>query len=409
MAGALAVGTGVLPLGPTGPDDEAPSAVVSSPEPSGSASRSASPTPEAPRSATVTIGYAGDVLMHMPVMADTPGGGGDISGLIAGAAPWFSGVDLALCGMEVPIAPNGIATGYPAFGTLPAVVTALGSTGWDGCATASNHAWDRGFDGVVATADSLASQGMGWAGTNRTEAESRRPYQLYELERDGIIITVAQLSTTYSLNGFVDTTGWAVNLNDVDWVTHQARAARKAGADIVVLHSQLGEEYLTEPVAAQRDYARAIAATGEVDLLFGAHPHVPQTNELVPGGPGGRGMWVQYSAGNFISNQSIAQGTVLAGIGLFVWADVTVTADPDGSRTTSVDALHWHPFTVDNAGGHRVLDLTALHEGRVPAGTTLSPAEIATRWEAVSAVVDPATYEADAPEPTGPEPTVLPR
>ena len=38
-----------------------------------------SPTPSAaPTEARFTIGYAGDVLTHMPVMDDTAGGGGDI-------------------------------------------------------------------------------------------------------------------------------------------------------------------------------------------------------------------------------------------------------------------------------------------------------------------------------------------
>ena len=66
--------------------------------------------------------------------------------------------------------------------------------------------------------------------------------------------------------------------------------------------------------------------------------HVTQTNELLLGGPGGRGMWVSYSAGNFLSNQSDAQGTVMAGIGLFVWADVVVSTDADGGQEARVKA-----------------------------------------------------------------------
>ena len=70
-------------------------------------------------------------------------------------------------------------------------------------------------------------------------------------------------------------------------------------------------------------------------------------------------MWVSYSAGNFISNQSEDLGTILVGIGLFVWVDVVVTQDVDGTRSTSVEALHWHPFTVDINGGHRLVDFAA--------------------------------------------------
>ena len=185
--------------------------------------------------------------------------------------------------------------------------------------------------------------------------------------------------------------------------------AREAGADIVVLHSQIGEEYTPDPVAAQTEYARAIAATGEIDVLFSAHPHVPQTNELLSGGPNGEGMWVSYSAGNFISNQSIAQGTVLAGVGTFVWIDVTVRQSADGARDAHVDALHWHPFTVDNDGGHRMIDLAAAQAGDIPEGCTLSPQEITSRWEAVTSTLNMETYSETPPTMTGPEPTVVPR
>lgn len=367
------------------------------------------PRPSPPADVHLTIGYAGDVLTHMPVVADTAAGQGDIAPLTAAAQPWVSGVDLALCGMEVPVSPTGSPSGYPMFAAPGGVVAALKDSGWDGCATASNHAWDQGMAGVTATADALEAQGMGFSGTNRTEQEASVPYQLYEIERDGQTITVAQLSSTFNLNGLTADPAWAVNLNDVDWVAAQAGAARQAGADIVVLHSQIGEEYAPAPVAAQTEYAQAVADTGQVDVLFSAHPHVPQTNELLAGGPSGRGMWVSYSAGNFISNQSEDQGTVLAAVGLFVWVDVTVSTDAQHNRTISVDDLHWHAFTVDNAGGHRLIDLAAAAGGEVPDGSTLSLAELQRRWNAVNGVVDPGTYSDEVPVPSGDEPRAKPR
>ena len=393
-------------------DRDTTNGAAASAAPGAGSATGADPTPTpspAPTEARFTIGYAGDVLTHMPVMDDTAGGGGDIEPLIAAARPWSEGVDLALCGMEVPVAPDGVPSGYPVFGSTTAVVDALSRSGWDGCATASNHSWDQGFDGVVATADALRADSMGYSGTNRTQAEAAAPYQLYELTRGGMTVTVAQLSTTYGLNGFSADPDWAVNLNDVAWVEAQARAAREAGADVVVLHTQLGEEYSTEPVPEQTEFARAVAQTGQVDVLFGAHPHVPETNELLPGGPGGRGMWVSYSAGNFISNQSEDLGTILVGIGLFVWVDVVVTQDADGTRSAGVEALHWHPFTVDLGGGHRLVDLAAAQQGRVPEGATLSAEEIGRRWQAVTDVVNAQTLADDPPAPSGDAPVARPR
>ena len=353
-----------------------------------------------------TVGYAGDVLMHMPVLNSTPEASGDITGNVAAETPWVEGLDLALCGMEVPVAPDGVYSGYPAFGTSTEVVAALARSGWDGCATASNHAADRGESGVVATLDALDAHGMGHAGTYRSRQDASVPFALYELERGGRTVTVAQISTTMDLNGLEDPTGYSVALNDVGAITKAATSARAAGADLVVVQSQLGEEYETTPNDAQVSYAQALADSGQIDILFGAHPHVPQPAEKLSGGVGGKGMWVSYSAGNYISNQDEECCAPLSDVGQLVWADVTSHAD----GSVSVDKLNWHPFTVDQEGGYKVRDLAALHDGERPADLGLSEQEIDRRWSLLgSDVKDTSTMATKPPEPTGQAPTVLSR
>lgn len=350
-----------------------------------------------------TVGYAGDVLMHMPVMESTPAGSGDITANIAAETPWVEGLDLALCGMEVPVAPDGVYSGYPAFGTSTEVVAALARSGWDGCATASNHAADRGEAGVVATLDALDAHGLGHAGTYRSQQDASVPFALYELERGGRTVTVAQISTTMDLNGLEDPTGYSVSLNDVGAITKAAKSARAAGADLVVVHSQLGEEYETTPNDKQVSYAQSLADTGQVDIFFGAHPHVPQPAEKLSGGVGGKGMWVSYSAGNYISNQDEDCCAPLSDVGQLVWADVTSHAD----GSVSVDKLNWHPFTMDLAGGHKIRDLAALHNGEQPAGLGLSKEQIDRRWSLLtSQVKDTSTMATTPPKPTGPAPTI---
>ena len=350
-----------------------------------------------------TVGYAGDVLMHMPVMESTPAGSGDITANIAAETPWVEGLDLALCGMEVPVAPDGVYSGYPAFGTSTEVVAALARSGWDGCATASNHAADRGESGVVATLDALDAHGLGHAGTYRSQQDASVPFALYELERGGRTVTVAQISTTMDLNGLEDPTGYSVALNDVGAITKAATSARAAGADLVVVHSQLGEEYETTPNDKQVSYAQSLADTGQVDILFGAHPHVPQPAEKLSGGVGGKGMWVSYSAGNYISNQDEGCCAPLSDVGQLVWADVTSHAD----GSVSVDKLNWHPFTMDLAGGYKIRDLAALHNGERPADLGLSTEQIDRRWNLLtSQVKDASTVSTTPPKATGPAPTI---
>ena len=371
-----------------------------SPAPSGSTGTSGS------QDVHFTVGYAGDVLMHMPVMESTPGASGDITDNVAAETPWVEGLDLALCGMEVPVAPDGIYSGYPSFGTSSEVVGALARSGWDGCATASNHAADRGEAGVIATLDALDAHGMGHAGTYRSKEDASVPFALYELERGGRTVTVAQISTTKDLNGLDDPTGHSVSLNDVGAITKAAKSARAAGADLVVVHSQIGQEYETTPDNDQVSYARSLADSGQVDILFGAHPHVPQPAEKLSGGVEGKGMWVSYSAGNYISNQDEGCCAPLSDVGQLVWADITSHAD----GSVSVDKLNWHPFTMDQEGGYKVRDLAALHNGERPAGLGLGKEEIDRRWSMLTSdVKDASTMSTTPPKSTGPSPKILSR
>ena len=72
-------------------------------------------------------------------------------------------------------------------------------------------------------------------------------------------------------------------------ITKAAKTARAAGADLVVAHSQLGEEYETSPNDEQVSYAQALADSGQIGITFGAHPHVPQPAARLSGGVGGKG------------------------------------------------------------------------------------------------------------------------
>ena len=350
-----------------------------------------------------TVGYAGDVLMYMPVLSSTPEASGDITDNVAAETPWVEGLDLALCGMEVPVTPDGVYSGFPTFGAPSEVVGALARSGWDGCATASNHSADRGEEGVVATLDALDSHGLGHAGTYRSREDASVPFALYELERGGRTVTVAQISTTMGLNGLDDPTGYSVSLNDVGAITKAAKAARAAGADLVVVHSQIGQEYETTPDKEQVSYAQDLADSGQVDILFGAHPHVPQPAEKLSGGVKGKGMWVSYSAGNYISSQDESYCGPLSDVGQLVWADVTSHAD----GSVSVDKVNWHPFTVDQGAGYKVRDLAALHNGERPAGLSLDEEEIERRWSMLTSdVKDASTMSTTPPKSTGSAPTI---
>lgn len=355
----------------------------------------------------LTLVAAGDVLLHTPVLASARTGEGyDFTPLLAPLRPWVAGADLALCHLEVPVAPEGTApSGFPLFGAPAQIARDLRANGWDGCSTASNHSLDRGLDGVVRTLDALDEAGLGHVGTARTAEEAAAP-QVYALERSGRTVRVAHLAATYGTNGVPvpASAPWAVQRIDVGRLVEQARLARESGADLVLASVHCCTEYVSEPTAEQVRIAEALGASAVVDLLIGHHAHVPQPLRRVPGGPGGDGMWVAYGLGNMISNQDAACCTARTDSGLVLTA--TATVPPTGP--VRVTGAEWTALTVERTGGHRVHPLPSTRLDR-PAGVLGAP-EVAVRHARVREVMG-----SDAPErvtpatASGPAPRVLPR
>ncbi|WP_426499453.1 CapA family protein [Streptomyces sp. D54] len=263
---------------------------------------------EGPRPFTLLA--AGDVLPHSSVIdraaADAGGAGYDFAPMLAGVAPVVSGADLAFCHMETVYGEEGGPyTGYPSFKSPPEVATALRTTGFDSCSTASNHTLDDGADGVRRTLDALDGAGIRHAGSARTAAEAARPTILPAGPGKGAA-KVAHLAYTYGTNDVPPPADrpWTVNLTDEGRIIEEARAARRAGADVVVLSAHWGTEWQDEPDATQLELARRLTASADggrpdIDLIIGTHAHVPQAYEKV------NGTWVVYGMGDQIAGAMI--------------------------------------------------------------------------------------------------------
>ncbi|WP_423465168.1 CapA family protein [Promicromonospora sp. MS192] len=400
LSGALVAGAaGCTPV--AGP---APASTPSRPA-APSAAPSPSPTPT-PRDVRFTLLAAGDVLTHDPVNDSATGTGGiDYSPLLSGIDPWVAGADLALCHLEVPVAPDGVApSGYPVFRAPQEIVRDLGEQGWDGCSTASNHSADAGYDGLAAALDAFDRAGMGHVGTARDRQESLEP-QYYELNREGRTVTVAHLAAAYGLNGYTPPRGdWSVDLIDSTRIVRQAEQARGAGADLVVVSLHDGTEYVTEPTDHQKETVKALARSGQVDLVIGHHAHVPQPVAHLRGGPGGDGMWVAYGLGNLLSNQGPDCCVLASNVGLMMVADVVQRP----GRPARVTGVRWAGTTVDLAAGHR-LRVTRDALAHADQGQ-LSTADLQQRLTiAQDAAGHAAREQKKPPRPTGEPPRVVPR
>lgn len=405
-------GSGSMPTGTATATD--PTTAVTTPSPTQATPTETAPPP--PQDVVVTIGAVGDVLPHdTPIAtarADAGGDGYDFTPMLEATRPYLEGVDLMLCNFEVPLSmPGETPSGYPTFGAPEQLVGNLAGLGVDGCSTGTNHTLDRGADNAEYTLDVFDDQELGHAGSARSTAEADAA-QLYELDRGEETVTVAQIGGTFGTNGIPVPADapYVVNLLDADRLIAQATEAREAGADVVVATVHWGMEYQLAPNAEQEALAQALADSGQIDLIVGTHPHVPQPFSVLDGGPDGDGMWVAWSLGNFISNQDSNCCISQTATGLFMTATVTKPADGHARVT----GLAWTPITVDRLGQQRAYPLLDLAAGASPAELELSEGTIQQRLDEVEAIMAESTgaefERLDEPsEPSGDPPTVIPR
>lgn len=263
-------------------------------------------SPTAPDGAAkgFTLVATGDVLPHDSVIkraaADADGDGHDFRPMFSLVKPVVSTADLAICHMETVYGEDGGPfTGYPAFQSPPEVAEGLKDAGYDGCSTASNHTLDAGADGLKRTLDTFDKAGLKHAGSARTATEAATP-TLYTAGS----AKVAHLAYTYDTNGYPLPEGqpWAVNLMEKDKIIADARAARKAGADVVLVSVHWGTEWQTEPDEKQLALGKALTASQtrarpDIDMILGTHAHIPQAYEKV------NGTWIIYGMGDQVAGE----------------------------------------------------------------------------------------------------------
>ncbi len=310
------------------------------------------PTEPEVQPVTFTVVGTGDVLSHMPVVEHSiqADGSYDYAPLVADIRPFIKGADLALCHQEVPLTRDeASAHGYPVFAAPAGWAKSTVDLGYDGCSTASNHSWDRGWDGLVETVEILKENGLGAVGTSVSAEQS--PIQYYELERAGRKILVAHLAYTYGLNyeyvPEVEQNPWLVNIDNPDRMIQLAKQARSEGADVVIVSAHGGIEYQAEPSQQQVEWAQKLADSGVVDLYLGHHVHVPQPLQQFEGGVEGRGMWAFFGTGNLVSNMGphMGWGTQNGYI-----AQATITVPAKGAAT--VDEVGYTGLVLDTDTNH---------------------------------------------------------
>jgi len=235
----------------------------------------------------VNLIFAGDVMLD-----DGPGrliaDGGDP---LLPFAEILKAADYRIGNLECPIGEGGqpLANKIYSFRAKPEVVRVLQGR-FDALALANNHSGDYGREVFLETLHHLDQAGLARFGGGRNLAEAHQPLWI---DRKGVKIAVLAYNE-FKPRSFEAGADWpGIAWSEDDQVIADIRAAKAAGADLVIPFMHWGWEREATPGPRQQQLARRMIDEGAA-LVVGGHPHVTQGAEIYKGKP------IIYSLGNFV-------------------------------------------------------------------------------------------------------------
>ena len=181
----------------------------------------------------------------------------------------FADSDIALVNLEGP-APNKYSyhpDGYT-FTFDPALLAGLSDSGITAVGLANNHMRNAGSQGVIDTCNNLDRIGVAHAGAGINLAAARAPTWL---SADGQRIAFLAYDAIQPANWATASRPGAAPLN-ITQVVSDIKAAKAAGADVVIVMPHWGKEYTAAVSSTQRHQAQAMVDAG-ADLILGSHSH----------------------------------------------------------------------------------------------------------------------------------------
>ena len=280
-------------------------------------------------SATWTLFAGGDIMLDRGVYetlrvkgkgADFPfdGGTADITGrTCCSAFGWkvpttrrtgnagafrelIKGADIAIANFENPAPDNPRwHTKGTVFSADPTLMDGLANAGIDYVSLANNHIRDAGGQGLLQTIENIEQRGIKVSGAGKDLAAARRPAIM---EAGGVKVAILAYD---AIAGKYHATATRIGSAPLQarLVKADVAAARKAGADIVIVFPHWGTEYDPTPFASQQKLARMIIDAG-ADMIIGNHAHWAAAMEVYQGKP----IW--YALGNFVFDQTWSEPTM---------------------------------------------------------------------------------------------------
>jgi poly-gamma-glutamate synthesis protein (capsule biosynthesis protein) len=239
------------------------------------------------RAEPVRLIFAGDVML-----ADGPGrviaSGGDP---LAPFATILADADYAIGNLECAVAASGRALDNKlySFRAEPAALGVLKGR-FNAMAVSNNHSGDYGKAAFLETLSLLKKNGIASFGGGPDLAAAHQPLWIARRNLRIAVLGYNEFKPR-SFEAGADSPG--VSWSEDSHVVADIRAARAAGADLVIPFMHWGWEREPQPTERQRQLARLMIDAG-ADAVVGSHPHVTQGAEIYHGRP------IVYSLGNFV-------------------------------------------------------------------------------------------------------------
>ena len=226
------------------------------------------------------------------VVAVRTGNAGAVRGLLQSA-------DLAVANFENP-APDAFKyhTQGTVFSANPRLIAGLKDAGIDYVSLGNNHIGDAGPAGLLQTLANLDKYGIRHSGAGKNSVAAHTPAIMTV---DGVKVAILSYDTIAKYYAAGTNKPGSAQLTAAG-VKADVAAARKAGAQLVIVYPHWGTEYSPRPFSAEQSLAHAVIDAG-ADMIIGNHAHWVGAMEIYKGHP----IW--YALGNFVFDQTWSEPT----------------------------------------------------------------------------------------------------
>jgi poly-gamma-glutamate synthesis protein (capsule biosynthesis protein) len=243
---------------------------------------------DTPRETVVRMIFSGDLMFDDGVGRAVAAGADPLAPFDA----VLRAADFRIGNLESPIATSGQPRSRIknfTFRAHPRVLQILKGR-FDAVSVANNHSLDYGHEAFLETLQRLSDADIGFFGGGRNLREAHAPLWV---ERRGLRIAILGYNDFKPRSFEAGPTWPGVAWCDELDIVADIRAARRAGADIVIPFLHWGWEMEPEPTARQQTLARLMIDAGATAVI-GAHPHVTQGAAVY------REQLIVWSLGNFV-------------------------------------------------------------------------------------------------------------